>query len=155
MSTPDPTPTLTLMELYAATEQRKAVLAQEAEQLTALQKSLAERLAARLDPEDANAKFAHTFTNGITVVVGKKTTERWVTVDGQSDEFWSWVHTNHLAQQFTTRTLKQEGVDLWREAHRTALMPDGELPPFIKQMTTVTPHVGVKGVTKPSKTPTA
>jgi hypothetical protein len=140
------------MELYASTEQRAKVLALEQEQLGALQASLSQQLVDRLPPGDTEAQFAHTFPNGITVVVSRKVQERWVPIDGQSDEFWTWVFSNNLAPQFTTRALKQDGVDQWRRTHQTPDAPDGALPPYIKRMSIVKPHVGVKGLTPP-KTP--
>ena len=121
------------------------LLTREMEALAAAMGTLEQQLTERLPPEtDA---YAHKFSNGVTVQVSRKESERWVPVDGQSDEFWGWVWANNLGQQFSSRVLKQEGVDKWRDAHRTATMPDGELPPFIKRMTIVTPKVGVKGLT--------
>lgn len=150
MSTPvvtGPT-TLDLMRMYAVMEQRKTTLKTEIEQLDAFQKTIEDQLGARLQSDD-DAHFAHTFDDGLTVTVKRKKSERWIPIDGQSDEFWNWVHSNNLGAQFCTRTLKQDGVDQWREAHRTSVMPDGELPPFVKKMTTTTPTVGVKGLVTP------
>ena len=139
--------TLDLMQMYASMEVRLKALKAELEQINALQTTVSDELAGRLDPNDLEAAFAHTFPNGVTVQVQRQAQERWVPVDGQSDEFWGWVFNNNLAQQFCTRALKQEGVDTWRAAHKTAMMPEGELPPFIKRMTIVKPKIGVKGLT--------
>lgn len=142
--------TLDLMAMYATCEQQLAALKQQSESLSAFQATIAKQLTDRLDPNDMGAQFAHTFPDGRSVSVARKVQERWVPIDGQSDDFWGWVFKAGVAEQFCPRTLKQEGVDQWRAAHKTQLMPDGELPPFIKRMTIVSPKIGVKGLTKPS-----
>lgn len=141
--------TLDLMRMYVVMEQRLGAIKAEAEQTVAMMKTIELMLTAKLDPDDDEAAFKHKFEDGVTVRVAKKSRERWVPIDGQSNEFWNWVFTSNLAQQFCTRDLKQEGVDQWRAAHRTPIMPDGELPPFIKRMTITSPVVEVTGLKKP------
>lgn len=130
------------MEMYAALAARVKVLKASLAQAENLQAALAATLVARLPPEDNAAKYAHTFGHGVTVTVGWKESKRWVPVDGQSDDFWSWVQAESM-WQFTTRTLKQEGVD-------TYIAANGGLPPFVKQMTSVAPDVRVKGLSEPA-----
>jgi hypothetical protein len=144
--------TLDLMTMYATMAARQKTLTQELEQLAALMKTIELSLAAKLDPEDTEASYQATLPSGVTVRVAKHSRERWVPIDGQSNDFWNWVFTTGRAQEFCTRELKQEGVDVYRAAHRTPIMPEGELPPFIKRMTIVSPKVEVKGLTKPRST---
>lgn len=141
--------TLDLMRMYVVMTQRAAAIKAEAEQLAAMMKTIELTLGSKLDPNDDEAAFKHQFEDGVKVHVGKKKRERWVPIDGQSNEFWNWVFTSGHAMQFCTRELKQEGVDAWRETHRTPLMPDGELPPFVKRMSIVSPVVEVTGLKKP------
>lgn len=125
--------TTELMQQYAVLEQERSRLQLQLDRLSDAQKVVAAELAQRIPAESTS--MGYTLTNGVKVVVEKKTTSRFVPVDGQSDNFWGWVKEN-AKWDLVGRTVLQKGVSAYLEAHKT-------LPPHLRTMTVTEPTIRV------------
>jgi hypothetical protein len=124
-----------LMRMYAQLERRLSVLDQEASSIKATLTTITGQLDAAIPPESMTV--AHTFEGGEVVTFKRSSTERFVTKDGEADQFFQWVQANNL-WAFMKRDFLQSRITEFQKA-------TGQMPPHIVTMTTKKSAVTVKG----------